>query len=91
MARLILITDSAYAVDCLTIHRNTWQEGVIADGKDPVLTDVKGSVPKKRTIYLSPSSRYYVPSTALKYSFNMSKGPITQKQITWLQLRFRRY
>ena len=31
MSRLLLITDSAYAVNCLTLHRERWQEGETAD------------------------------------------------------------
>ena len=53
MPRLILITDSAYAVDCLTVHRNSWQEGVTADGKDPVLTDAKGNTPRNDDLFIA--------------------------------------
>ena len=42
MTKLILITDSAYAVDRLTLHRNSWIASVPADGTELVLTNAKG-------------------------------------------------
>ena len=62
LKNLILITDSAYAVNCLTLHRHDWQEGVTADGKDAVLTNAKGETPGNSDLFLAIFQQLRLPN-----------------------------